>query len=305
METVSKETINESFKVNPPDPGADGKFWETEDSSADSDDDEEQNLINESMKCGSRKRKSKPSSLLDGTLESALRRYSLRSDAGGSTAAQKKHQNKKSKTTKKELGLHAGARSRMDKENDPSKVNLLNDVAMIREDTPTNLVKDRNIHQSKEHTAQSGSYQIKGNEVAGNQEDKHVEKENRQTLHLDNEDKRQERPVRVKPKKPSILVVETSNRFNLLDGEGNTIEVQDESTESVNTADDIPDTNDENTNGTPMEEVESDTDAMATLMKADNLETHQMETDLDMPQSQQEGLKDPNLTLLKATDSSA
>ncbi|KAI3677382.1 hypothetical protein L1987_87008 [Smallanthus sonchifolius] len=140
METVSKETINESFKVNPPDPGADGKFWETEDSSADSDDDEEQNLINESMKCGSRKRKSKPSSLLDGTLESALRRYSLRSDAGGSTAAQKKHQNKKSKTSKKELGLHAGARSRMDKENDPSKVNLLNDVAMIREDTPTNLV---------------------------------------------------------------------------------------------------------------------------------------------------------------------
>ncbi|KAI3777939.1 hypothetical protein L1987_47742 [Smallanthus sonchifolius] len=86
------QTINASRKVDPPDPGVEGKFWETNDSSDDAGEDKEQNQIKgvTSKKSGPRKGKSKPSSLLDGTLESALRRYSLRSDAGGLTAA---HQN--------------------------------------------------------------------------------------------------------------------------------------------------------------------------------------------------------------------
>ncbi|KAI3816853.1 hypothetical protein L1987_16559 [Smallanthus sonchifolius] len=49
------------------------------------------------------KGKSKPSSFLDGTLESAMRRYSLRSDAGAAPATTVKTKGKKSKTSKKDF----------------------------------------------------------------------------------------------------------------------------------------------------------------------------------------------------------
>ncbi|KAI3756892.1 hypothetical protein L1987_56717 [Smallanthus sonchifolius] len=56
-------------------------------------------------------------------------------------------------------------------------------------------------------------------------------------------------------------------------------------------------TNGENNNGTPMEEVESKTDAMASLMKNNNLEIHHVDSDLDMSPLQHGSPKGPIMTL--------
>ncbi|KAI3675002.1 hypothetical protein L1987_84582 [Smallanthus sonchifolius] len=137
--------------------GAEGKFWETNASSEGSGDDEEHKQIKgvTSRKSGPRKGKSKPSSFLDGTLESALRRYSRRSDAGGPTATYQNHHNKKSKDSKKDMRLHAETRSGLDKENDPSRVNFLNDDDMIWKNNQ-NVVEDHDETYASMHNPDDG-----------------------------------------------------------------------------------------------------------------------------------------------------
>ncbi|KAI3775642.1 hypothetical protein L1987_50224 [Smallanthus sonchifolius] len=179
--------------------------------------------------------------------------------------------------------------------------------------SPGNVqVKDRNIHQPKGNNVQSGGSQNKGNGVASNMVDELITGEYRQNLHVHSADNQQDPPTRVKPKKPLISVVETSNRFNLLDEEGNIIEENGENTMEGITDDEgymaaaseseylaEHGTNGENNNGTPMEEVESDTDAMASLMKNDNLEIHHVDSDLDMSPLQHGSPKGPIMTLLE------
>ncbi|KAI3823031.1 hypothetical protein L1987_10634 [Smallanthus sonchifolius] len=154
--------------------------------------------------------------------------------------------------------------------------------------------------------------QNKGNGVASNMVDELITGEYRQNLHVHSADNQLDPPTRVKPRKPLISVVETSNRFNLLDEEGNIIEENGENTVEGITDDEgymaaaseseylaEHGTNGENNNGTHMEEVESDTDAMASLMKNDNLEIHHVDSDLDMSPLQPGSPKGPTMTLLE------
>ncbi|KAI3775643.1 hypothetical protein L1987_50225 [Smallanthus sonchifolius] len=111
METANKEKFEESRSMDPPDLGVGGKFWETDESSDGSGEDKDQN---QRPRVTSRKnctRMGKPSSFLDGTRESALRRYSLRSDAGGSTMESQNQRTKGLKAAKKDQRLHAANRS--------------------------------------------------------------------------------------------------------------------------------------------------------------------------------------------------
>ncbi|KAI3703172.1 hypothetical protein L1987_73060 [Smallanthus sonchifolius] len=218
-------------------------------------------------------------------------------------------------------------------------------------------VKDRNIQQTKKHNAQPESSKSKGNREACNLMEMNITGENGQPKHMQTEDNPLDLPSRVKPRKPLISVIETANRYTLLDEDGNTIEENRENNESVNNDSGIPKSlnagwikkqerrlnsrysslvnqeqrfeakkyvleklvpiqsvlsgwpiylleyfrllcilhnfgdgymaaaserdyledqviNGMQNNGTPMEEVESETDAMASLMKNDNLETH-------------------------------
>ncbi|KAI3820202.1 hypothetical protein L1987_07745 [Smallanthus sonchifolius] len=78
------------------------------------------------------------------------------------------------------------------------------------------------------------------NGVASNMVDELITGEYSQNLHVQSADNQQDPPTRVKPRKPLISVVETSNRFNLLDEEGNIIEENGENTVEGITDDGIP-----------------------------------------------------------------
>ncbi|KAI3805712.1 hypothetical protein L1987_28330 [Smallanthus sonchifolius] len=96
MESAHKETKKASRRgsmTDPPDPGVDGKFWDVEEGSDEgmSGDEKVTTKIGLSRRNGNRKGKSKPSHSLDVSMESALRRYSLRSEDSGVLGISKPH----------------------------------------------------------------------------------------------------------------------------------------------------------------------------------------------------------------------
>ncbi|KAI3756893.1 hypothetical protein L1987_56718 [Smallanthus sonchifolius] len=139
--------------MDPPDPGVGGKFWETDDISDGSGEDEDQNQRSRVTSRKNCTRMGKPSSFLDGTRESALRRYSLRSDAGGSTMESQNQSTKGLKAAKKDQRLHAANRSSWDKENDASK-DICLDTSLV---TPINVdlkVEGTNVPMNQEYTGE-------------------------------------------------------------------------------------------------------------------------------------------------------
>ncbi|KAI3763411.1 hypothetical protein L1987_53869 [Smallanthus sonchifolius] len=94
-------------------------------------------------------RKAKPSSFLDGTLESAMRRYSLCSDAGAASATINNPKGKKSKTSKKEFPLNNKSDDLEDNEINPSLGNdvhgddsNMNDVQVNNADLANHKLED-------------------------------------------------------------------------------------------------------------------------------------------------------------------
>ncbi|KAI3775644.1 hypothetical protein L1987_50226 [Smallanthus sonchifolius] len=82
---VDKETIADALRgVEPPDPGVEGRLWSSDMSDEEMYEDEgESNKSSERVtESRSRRSRNKPSSLLDGSTEGALRRYGLRNSDG-------------------------------------------------------------------------------------------------------------------------------------------------------------------------------------------------------------------------------
>ncbi|KAI3756885.1 hypothetical protein L1987_56709 [Smallanthus sonchifolius] len=125
MGTVHKETKSSSRRTEPPDPVTESRFWQSDES------DTEEQLdaavqdegTERNKKAASKKGKNNPSRLLDGTMETALRRYGLRSDDSSSNLVQRNNKLRKSKSNKLEGLKQAAHPYRLDKENKPAAVN--------------------------------------------------------------------------------------------------------------------------------------------------------------------------------------
>ncbi|KAI3724758.1 hypothetical protein L1987_64523 [Smallanthus sonchifolius] len=161
MESARKETKRASRRgsgTDPPDPGVEGKFWDVEEGSDEgvSGDEKATTKIGLSRRNGNRKGKSKPSHSLDGSMESALRRYSLRSEDSGVLGISKPHASKKSKVQRQDLVQRVGEQSLLDKENtqvplnhcDDGAVNLLDDeeVGADLEESPDTMQDVDEVH---------------------------------------------------------------------------------------------------------------------------------------------------------------
>ncbi|KAI3727427.1 hypothetical protein L1987_67241 [Smallanthus sonchifolius] len=76
-DTLIFETVLPSRRSEPPDPNTEGKFWQSEGSDDEGSNDER--IMEHSRMPSRQKSRDKPSNFLDGTIETALRRYGLRS----------------------------------------------------------------------------------------------------------------------------------------------------------------------------------------------------------------------------------
>ncbi|KAI3773241.1 hypothetical protein L1987_47765 [Smallanthus sonchifolius] len=125
MDTVYKETTSFTRRTEPPDPTAERRFWHSDES--DSEDQSDAAIQSEETKqqrkSSGKKGKTKPSRQLDGTMESALRRYGLRSEDANNSLVKRNTRIGKSKSDK-HAGLKQGMHPyRLDKENKPAAVN--------------------------------------------------------------------------------------------------------------------------------------------------------------------------------------
>ncbi|KAI3684048.1 hypothetical protein L1987_84571 [Smallanthus sonchifolius] len=133
MDPVDKETHDDDLRgVEPPEPGAEGRFWSSD--MSDDETHEEDAGINKpfdrSADSRSRKGRKKPSSLLDGSKEGALRRYGLRnSDGIHKSTLQSLPNRKKSSSRKKETVRNINCNS-MGKENVATELNCTNNMSI-------------------------------------------------------------------------------------------------------------------------------------------------------------------------------
>ncbi|KAI3755460.1 hypothetical protein L1987_55261 [Smallanthus sonchifolius] len=110
-----------SRRSEPPDPNTDGKFWQSEGSEDEGSNDERN--MEQSCRRSRQKSRDKPSNFLDGTMETALRRYGLRS--AGSNVGISNPSTTGVTTSMQKRGKDSGKESRIPsgKENIPERVN--------------------------------------------------------------------------------------------------------------------------------------------------------------------------------------
>ncbi|KAI3816857.1 hypothetical protein L1987_10640 [Smallanthus sonchifolius] len=118
--------------VEPPDPGAEGRFWSSD--MSDDETHEEDAGINKpsdrSTDSRSRKGRNKPSSLLDGSKEGALRRYGLRNSNGiHKSTLQSLPNRKKSSSRKNDMVRNINCNS-MGKENVATELNCTDNMSI-------------------------------------------------------------------------------------------------------------------------------------------------------------------------------
>ncbi|KAI3809581.1 hypothetical protein L1987_19176 [Smallanthus sonchifolius] len=125
MDAAHKETSSFNRRTEPPDPTVVSRFWQSDESDSENHPDmavpnEDQNRHRQSA---GKKGKINPSHQLDGTMESALRRYGLRSDDTNCNLVKRNTRIQKSKSSKQEGRKQATHPYRLDKENKPDAVN--------------------------------------------------------------------------------------------------------------------------------------------------------------------------------------
>ncbi|KAI3787675.1 hypothetical protein L1987_42305 [Smallanthus sonchifolius] len=125
MDAAHKETSSFNRRTEPPDPTVVSRFWQSDESDSENHPDmavpnEDQNRHRQSA---GKKGKINPSHQLDGMMESALRRYGLRSDDTNCNLVKRNTRIQKSKSSKQEGRKQATHPYRLDKENKPDAVN--------------------------------------------------------------------------------------------------------------------------------------------------------------------------------------
>ncbi|KAI3811863.1 hypothetical protein L1987_21595 [Smallanthus sonchifolius] len=124
MDNVHKETKSSSLRSEPPDPVEESKFWGSDESDTEErqNDEDLSDRMGKKTKADLKKGRNAPSRHLDGTMETALRRYGLRSDDTYTKSAIRNSTNRKAKSNKTNGLKQLAHPYHLDKENRPAEM---------------------------------------------------------------------------------------------------------------------------------------------------------------------------------------